>query len=50
VSLSEAMAELGLKRGTIVTRKEEEQIELKTGTIEVVPVWRFLLELPESVG
>jgi uncharacterized protein len=49
-SLSEAMAELGLKRGTIVTRKEEEQIELKTGTIEVVPVWRFLLELPELVG
>jgi predicted AAA+ superfamily ATPase len=49
-SLSEAMAELNLGRGTIVTRKEEERIELKTGIIEVVPVWRFLLELPESVG
>ncbi|MCU0577985.1 MAG: ATP-binding protein [Desulfobacterota bacterium] len=49
-SLSEAMAELSLKRGTIVTRKEEGRIELKTGIIEVVPVWRFLLELPEAVG
>jgi hypothetical protein len=33
-----------------VTRKEEGRIELKTGIIEVVPVWRFLLELPEAVG
>jgi len=47
-ALSEAMAELGLKSGTIVTRNEEDQIEVAAGKIEVVPIWRFLLNLPES--
>ena len=41
--------ELGLKAGTIVTRNERQQINIDDGTIEVVPAWRFLLELPESV-
>ncbi len=48
-SLSEAMAELGLKTGTIVTRNEDERIDVETGIIEVKPVWRFLLDLPDSV-
>jgi len=48
-ALSEAMAELGLKTGTIVTRNEEERIETESGTIEVVPVWRYLLNMPESI-
>jgi hypothetical protein len=48
IALIEAMAELGLKTGTIVTRNEDERIEAAGGTIEVVPAWRFLLELPES--
>jgi hypothetical protein len=47
-ALSEAMAELDMKTGTIVTRNEDERIEAGGGTIEVVPAWRFLLELPES--
>lgn len=47
-ALSEAMTELGLKAGTIVTLNEEERLEAGGGTIEVVPAWRFLLELPES--
>lgn len=47
-ALSEAMSELDLKTGTIVTRNEDERIEAGGGTIEVVPAWRFLLELPES--
>jgi uncharacterized protein len=47
-ALGEAMAELGLKAGTIVTRNEEEEIKVDAGKIEVVPVWRFLLNLPES--
>ena len=46
--MSEAIAELGLSTGTIVTRNEDERIEAGGGTIEVVPAWRFLLELPES--
>jgi len=47
-ALSEAMVELGLKNGIIVTRNEEERIDSETGTIEVIPAWRYLLDLPES--
>lgn len=47
VALNEAMAELRLKTGTIVTRNENERIDSDAGTIEVVPAWRFLLDLPE---
>ena len=42
-ALSEAMAEQNIDSGTIVTRSESEQIITDSGTIEVVPVWRFLL-------
>jgi predicted AAA+ superfamily ATPase len=48
-ALAEAMDELGLKSGTIVTRSESERIAAGAGTIDVVPVWRFLLGLPESI-
>jgi uncharacterized protein len=48
VALNEAMAELGTKTGTIVTRNEEEKIDVEGGTIKVVPAWRFLLDMPES--
>jgi hypothetical protein len=47
-ALTEAMAEYGLKCGTVVTRNEDDQIKVGAGKIEVVPVWRFLLNLPES--
>lgn len=47
-ALSAAMAELELKSGKIVTRNEEEEIETDSGKIVIVPVWRFLLDLPES--
>jgi hypothetical protein len=46
-ALSEAMAELKIKSGTIVTRSSEEQIKADAGTINVIPAWRFLLDLPE---
>jgi len=49
VALSEAMAELGLQTGTIVSRSTDERLEVEAGTIEVVPAWRFLLDLPESM-
>lgn len=42
-ALGEAMAELGLKEGTIVTRNESESIATESGVIKVVPVWRFVL-------
>ncbi|HOO57249.1 MAG TPA: ATP-binding protein [bacterium] len=44
-SLSEAMAERKLKSGTLVTKNETEQIKIKGGTIDVVPIWHFLLDL-----
>jgi len=47
-ALAESMAELKLTSGTIVTRSEEEKIDGEFGTIDVVPVWRFLLNLPET--
>jgi predicted AAA+ superfamily ATPase len=42
-ALAEAMAELKLSTGTIVTRGENEKISLGDSIIEVVPAWRFLL-------
>jgi predicted AAA+ superfamily ATPase len=47
-ALSAAMRELGCKTGTIVTRGEDERIETDSGTVRVVPAWKFLLELPEA--
>jgi predicted AAA+ superfamily ATPase len=47
-ALSEAMCELGLTSATIVTRAESERVEVDNGTITVVPVWRFLLDLPDA--
>ena len=47
-ALSAAMAEYGLKSGIVVTRNEEDKIHVDAGKIEVVPIWRFLLNLPET--
>lgn len=44
-SLSEAMVELTVAEGTIVTWRTDETIPVGFGTIQVVPVWRFLLEM-----
>lgn len=49
-ALTEAMAELNLTRGTIVTRGEEDQLHVDAGTIAVVPAWRFLLDFPGRSG
>lgn len=49
-ALREAVNELGVKTGTIVTRNQDERIDTDLGTIAVVPVYRFLLDLSESVG
>jgi predicted AAA+ superfamily ATPase len=44
-ALSEVMTELKLAAATIVTLNEETSIEVGAGTIAVVPVWRFMLNL-----
>ncbi len=43
-ALSEAMDELNLANATIVTRQEEDSIDVDAGLVEVVPAWRFLLD------
>ena len=43
-ALRSAMREQGLARGLVVTREEEEALEGEEGRVDVVPVWRFLLE------
>ena len=47
-ALDEAMASLDLSRGVIVTRREQEQIQVEAGTIEAIPAWRFLLDIEEE--
>jgi len=37
-----------LTTGIIVTRSEEEQIQVESGKIDVIPAWRFLLSLQEN--
>ena len=43
-ALTTAMAELGVRTATLVTRGERERIEADGAVIEVVPIWRFLLD------
>ncbi len=47
-ALEEAMSELKLDSGVIVTRSEEERIEVESGQIEVLSAWRYLLNLPQG--
>lgn len=45
-ALREAMSELSISAATIVTRNEEEQLALDSGTVAVLPAWKFLLQEP----
>jgi hypothetical protein len=47
-ALGAAMAATGCASATIVTRGEDEQLPTESGTILVVPAWRFLLGLPDD--
>lgn len=46
-ALEEAMQELELDTGTIVTKDEEDRMKVPGGNIRIVPAWRFLLDLPD---
>ncbi len=41
------MKEHGISRGLVVTRTQEERVDPDAGRVDVIPAWRFLLELPE---
>ncbi len=45
LALTEAMNELDLASGLIVTRDEEEDLEINGKIIRVVSIWRYLLEI-----
>ncbi|MBI1290413.1 AAA family ATPase [bacterium] len=45
VALEEAMREQKLSSGVIVTRSEDETINVDAGEIRVLPAWRYLLEI-----
>jgi predicted AAA+ superfamily ATPase len=42
-ALTEAMQEMKLKEGTIVTRNESQEVVTPAGRITVLPAWKFLL-------
>jgi hypothetical protein len=44
-ALEAAMVELDIKKGFLITSNETESLLLKSGLIEVQPVWKFLLEI-----
>jgi len=44
-ALHAAMMELNLSKGVIITRNEEDRVSVKTGSIVIIPVWKFLLEI-----
>lgn len=46
-ALQKAMQEMKTGKGLIITRNESEVINGKQGVIDVIPVWRFLLELSD---
>ena len=46
-ALGEAMEEMGASETTIVTRAEGELIDVRQGRISAVPIWKFLLDLPD---
>lgn len=47
-ALAEAMAETGVREGTIVTLADRETIATDAGTIRVVPAWEWALEPPAA--
>ncbi|MBT3201102.1 MAG: ATP-binding protein [Phycisphaerales bacterium] len=45
-ALSEAMAELKIDCGVIVTRNEDDHVDFDAGSIQITSAWRFLIDLP----
>ena len=43
-ALQRAMHEIGISEAIIVTKEETGQIPVKNRNIEVIPVWKFLLD------
>ncbi len=37
------MEEFGVREGVLITKKEEKEVKFKTGTIKLVPAWKWFL-------
>lgn len=48
-ALTQAMKELALKSGIIITLEEEEEISVSEGTIFIIPAWKFLLKVSAHI-
>ena len=46
-ALTDAMAELSLRSSIIVTRNDSGKMEIEDKTIDILPAWRFLLDVTE---
>lgn len=46
-ALNEAMAECNLQRATLVCMDHKEEIDMPAGRINVIPVWKFLLDVSQ---
>lgn len=44
-ALQNAMNELEVDQAVLVTMNDSEEIRLQSGTVNVLPAWRFFLEL-----
>jgi uncharacterized protein len=42
--ISQAMKEMGLSKGLIITYDEENTIQVDEGTIHVLPAWQWLMQ------
>jgi len=47
-ALQEAMGELDIHDSVIVTLEDEDELNTESGTVRIIPAWRFLLELPDA--
>ncbi|MCK5519760.1 MAG: ATP-binding protein, partial [Candidatus Marinimicrobia bacterium] len=47
-ALEEAMKEMTIEKGFIITRNEEEIVNTKSANLYIIPVWKFLLQWPEN--
>lgn len=48
-SLDQAMTELGLGSSFIVTRNQQEDVDVGGRRVKIVPAWRFLLDLQREI-
>ena len=43
-ALNEAMAEVNLSVGIIITMHDEQEVKVASGTVKIIPAWRWLTD------